>query len=155
MTVPCPYCSRQAKLVSGRVIYPHRPDLAEKRFWLCTPCDAYCGTHPDGRPLGRLANAALRKAKMAAHAAFDPLWHPFQAQQRAYPEARVPSARLRGIMRTRAYHWLAEQMGLALGDCHIGMFDEAQCRRVVEIMKAARIDARGVRVWVKERRATA
>lgn len=77
MTVICSYCNKPAELVTGKEIYPHRPDLYPKKFWRCRPCTAYVGCHKpnagygDGtRPLGRLANAELRAAKSAAHAAF-------------------------------------------------------------------------------------
>jgi hypothetical protein len=40
------------------------------------------------------------------------------------------------MSRRGAYRWLAEQMGITGDDCHIGMFDVAQCRRVVEICEA-------------------
>lgn len=120
----CPYCEAPAVLVSGDVIYPYRSDLRAKRFWLCQPCDAYVGCHaaPQGDgtvPLGRLANAELRQAKIAAHAAFDPLWH------QARPK--------RPMKRKAAYTWLAEQLGIPRKQCHIGKFDVEQCKRVVEL----------------------
>src|SRR5690349_3681181 len=112
----CPYCNRQAWLVAGSFIYPHRSDLHEKQFYLCRPCDAYVGCHfGTTQPLGRLANAELRQAKIEAHAAFDRLW-------------RGSSSRTR----SHAYKWLAGKLGIAWKDCHIGMFDVEQCRRVVE-----------------------
>ena len=46
--VTCPYCSRRAMLVTGQVIYPHRPDLHDLNFWLCDHCKAYVGTHKAG-----------------------------------------------------------------------------------------------------------
>lgn len=123
----CPYCDKPAMLVTGLSIYPRREDLAGLKFWLCRPCDAYVGCHkkgvwlgPGGQksdgtlPLGRLANAALRRAKSDAHAAFDPLW------------------RSRGMTRAAAYKWLAHKVGMHSSECHIGMMDEAQCKRVVE-----------------------
>lgn len=59
----CPYCGKDSVLVNGHVIYPHRPDLLEKKFYWCKPCDAYVGCHPGtANPLGRLANAELRRA---------------------------------------------------------------------------------------------
>ena len=117
MNVPCPYCGKEAKLVFGSTIYPHRKDLFGKRFYLCQPCDAYVGCHPDtAKPLGRLANAQLRKEKMKAHAAFDPLWR-------------------RGDMtRTEAYKWLAEELKIAPQNCHIGMFDVGMCKAAVSAM---------------------
>lgn len=152
MTVQCPYCLRQAKRVGGRVIYPHRPDLSDLSFFHCAPCHAYVGCHPDGRPMGRLANAALRRMKQAAHAAFDPLWATFAAQQLAYPEESRPNSKLKRIMRSRAYAWLSVQLGVQVDDTHIGMFDEAQCQRVIDVIEAERIDAGGIRQWVKAQR---
>jgi hypothetical protein len=110
----CPYCEQQAQLTTGDYIYPHRKDLASKQFWVCWPCDAYVGCHgSSNRPLGRLANEELRKARTAAHAAFDPLW------------------RSRRFSRTRAYVWLASQLGIKTSECHIAMFDVEKCKSTV------------------------
>lgn len=118
--VTCDYCGNAAKLVTGKAIYPRRPDLFRLHFWQCEPCGAYVGCHKkeggngDGtKPLGRLANAELRAAKTRAHAAFDPLW------------------RERNMKRHKAYGWLAEKLGISKADCHIGMMDVETCERVV------------------------
>ena len=114
----CSYCGEGAKLVTGYEIYPHRPDLANLKVWSCAPCGAWVGTHknsPDHKPLGRLANAELRKAKMAAHAVFDPLWK---------------SGRM---SRREAYSMLAQRMGISKEQAHIGMFDVDQCKAVVDL----------------------
>jgi hypothetical protein len=118
--VTCDYCGDPAVLVTGREVYPHRPDLAHRQFWRCEPCAAYVSCH-DGttHPMGRLANAELRAAKIAAHAAFDPLW------------------RARGWKRNAAYRWLAEQMGMPRADCHIGMFDVERCQQVAAVCESA------------------
>lgn len=121
MNVICPYCNRSAVLVTGSVIYPHRPDLVAKRFWYCATDKAWVGVHPPSKrwnptglkPLGRLANAELRAAKQKAHAAFDPIWK---------------SGRMH---RTEAYAWLAGEIGLAVADCHIGELDVDGCKAVV------------------------
>lgn len=116
MTLKCPYCHGEAVLVDGSVIYPLRPDLYEKTFYRCEPCKAYVGCHPGTtNPLGRLANAELRKAKMSAHAAFDPLW---KGKKRS---------------RRQAYAWLAHELGIDVSRCHIGEFDIEQCQRVVDV----------------------
>ena len=123
--VLCHYCRNPAELVSGEAIYPHRPDLFSKMFWRCLPCGAYVGCHKpnagqgDGsRPLGRLANAELRAAKSAAHAAFDPIWQ-------------------EGIKkRGSAYAWLSDLLKIDPKDCHIGEFDVDMCRRVVSVVSA-------------------
>lgn len=112
----CSYCAFPTEKVSGDRIYPHRPDLASKVFWLCAPCHAYVGCHPGtDRPLGRVANAELRRAKQRAHASFDPIWKNGHAS------------------RKKAYAVLAEKLGIPVEDCHIGMFDVEMCERVVSI----------------------
>lgn len=128
-TVKCPYCGRDAVLANGLTIYKHRPDLAELNFWLCKPCDAYVGCHPPTRynkfssvePLGRLANAQLRKAKSSAHKVFDPIWKTGKKT------------------RTEAYQWLAEQLDISLDECHIGMFDVDMCIRVQTVCASYRM----------------
>ncbi|CFQ59445.1 Protein of uncharacterised function (DUF3268) [Yersinia frederiksenii] len=113
----CDYCGKGAKLVRGHEVYPQRQDLASQFFWSCAPCGAYVGCHKnsDAYPLGRLANAQLRAAKRLAHAAFDPLWQEF------------------GMKRPEAYEWLAGQLEISMSQCHIGMFDLDQCRRVQKL----------------------
>lgn len=60
----------------------------------------------------------LARARIEAHAAFDPFWK---------------SGRFsRGV----AYEWLAVQMKLPVQLTHMVLFDVDQCRRVVEICKA-------------------
>ena len=135
MTRPmCPYCNAPAVLVTGREIYPHRPDLYAKHFYRCAPCDAVVGCHPGTKhPLGRLANAELRQAKMAAHAAFDPLWK----------QGRMT--------RRQAYAWLAERLALPDRECHIGWFDPARCARVVAVCTSfqATLTDRNLKVQVR------
>lgn len=112
----CPYCQSFSEKVSGARIYPHRPDLFSKTFYLCEKCDAYVGCHPGTtNPLGRLADGKLRAAKKAAHAAFDPIWKSGQKK------------------RGSAYAWLADQLGIEKNDCHIGMMDVEMCSRVVSV----------------------
>ena len=113
----CPYCGNNAELVKGSKIYPHRFDLYNKKFYLCEPCDAYVGCHKDGKPLGRLANRDLRRAKMQAHAVFDPLWKDGP------------------LTRNEAYRWLSKAMNLHPDDTHIGMFDIGDCLRVEQLVK--------------------
>lgn len=116
MIVNCDYCQQPAQLVGGDRIYPHRPDLAHKRFWLCANDNAWVGCHPGTeRPLGRLANTELRQAKMDAHAAFDPLWK---------------SGRMK---RKEAYAWLAKQLGVER--IHIGESDIETCHRIRDLCR--------------------
>jgi hypothetical protein len=122
LTPRCPYCHQFSELVGGKEIYPHRADLWVKKFYLCRVDDAYVGTHINTDiPLGRLADAALRKAKSQAHAAFDPLW---QDGSRT---------------RQQAYSLLAKALGIKTGDCHIGQFDLALCLRTVDLCNSREI----------------
>jgi len=51
---------------------------------------------------------------MAAHEAFDPIWR-------------------EGFMsRHEAYTWLAQALNLTPNDCHMGMFDQEMCQKVVD-----------------------
>lgn len=119
MSAICPYCSKPAVLVTGKDIYPHRPDLFEKHFYRCRPCGAQVGCHPGTTtPLGRLANAELREWKQRAHAAFDPIWQSGNKKRRD------------------AYHWLSQALGISFADTHIGMFDVPTCQRVVGLCQA-------------------
>ena len=132
----CQYCGKPSALATGENIYHHRPDLWSLKFWRCEPCDAYVGCHKKGStalvgkrqvlsdgtlPLGALANAELRKAKSAAHAAFDPAW------------------RNGGMSRGAAYTWLASALGIKKHDCHIGLFSVEQCQRVIQLMNEVRV----------------
>lgn len=123
----CDYCGRPARLLSfGDEGYPYRRPYG--RVWICPPCDAYVGVHENSRrfvPLGRLANKTLRAAKQFAHAHFDPLW--MGKMQRDLVS--------KGHARKKAYAWLAQQLGIEITECHIGMFDETMCQRVVDVCK--------------------
>lgn len=88
-----------------------------RRYLACFPCQAWTGMREDGRPAGRLANNELRQARAAAHHAFDPLW------------------KEGGMSRNGAYRWLSFELGIPKNLVHIGNFDVAQCRAVVEAVK--------------------
>lgn len=64
------------------------------------------------------AGSALARARMSAHAAFDPLWK--------------SGAFTRGV----AYEWLASELGIPVTECHMVLMDEAMCQRVVAICEA-------------------
>lgn len=119
----CNYCGRVAELVSGREIYPNRPDLHAKLFYACKPCGAWVGTHPrtkdykhlEGKPLGLLANAEMRKKRHEAHLVFDPLW-------------------MRGKMtRQQAYKWLAGKLCIPTAKCHLSQLSLETLDQVIEI----------------------
>lgn len=111
----CGYCGCPASLVSGDQIFG-TGRFSDKLFWLCPTCDAYVGCHHRSqKPLGTLAQRDLRAARKQAHATFDPVWKSGRTSRNA------------------AYAWLAERLEIPLDECHIGMFDEATCRRTIAV----------------------
>lgn len=117
--VYCGYCGGRAEFVDSKIIYGRSYGM----IYLCRKCNAYVGVHKGSDlPLGRLANAQLRRWKRAAHDAFDPLWQ---------------SGSFRGC-RKAAYRWLSERMELPAEETHIGMFDVAQCQRAIQICHTER-----------------
>lgn len=114
----CGECEERTKLTTGLTIYPHRPDLAAKFFYICG-CGAYVGCHPGTQqPLGRPASATTRKARSAAHTVFDSRWKDGSTTRKA------------------AYAWLAEKMEMAPEKCHIGMMNAEEARRVTALCMA-------------------
>lgn len=105
----CAHCGERATLAAA--------DL--KSFsWVCGSCDAKVGCHKGGFvPLGRPGVASLRLMRVRLHEHFDPIW------------------RHGDTSRQSAYRWLATKMRINPTDCHIGMFDERQCRQALEIVK--------------------
>lgn len=126
--VICQYCKQPAKRVTGEKIYPHRKDLRNKIFYLCSPCGAYVGCHlGTDNPLGILANAELRDLKKRAHAVFDPIW------KKRLAEKQVADPKYnKGMARGGRYKKLAEVLGIEKRDCHIGMFSPELCKRTIE-----------------------
>lgn len=117
-------CGKEADLVGGDKVYPHRPDLARKLFYRCDGCGAYCATNEaTALPIGRLANADGRAARQRAHAAFERLW---RAKMRR-DGCSERSAMLAG------YRWLAGQLGIEPAACRIAALDIAACERVAQI----------------------
>ncbi|QBQ71198.1 hypothetical protein S0112_096 [Shewanella phage S0112] len=120
--VICPYCQRQAELVTGQELFPGNKPIAKRLFWLCARCDAYVGTHQrsiSAAPLGTLANASLRKERTKAHKIFDQLW------QKGAPL----------MTRNGAYHFMAYTMGIPKAAAHIALFNEQQCQEISRIVE--------------------
>jgi len=111
----CPHCGGTAKQVDSIRVYRKSYGM----IWICEnypECDSYVGCHGEtGEPLGTLANAELRELRKRAHSVFDKLW-------KSGPYARGD-----------AYAELAEKLGISKAECHIGMFDEAMCNKVIAL----------------------
>jgi len=110
----CPYCNQSAELKDSSVIYGKSYGL----IYICFPCNAYVGTHRGtNTPLGTLANSELRKLRKQCHSIFDIKWKSGK------------------MSRFEAYVWLSKQLKIDINQCHIGMFDVDQCKKVMEVLQ--------------------
>ena len=114
----CPYCNSEAKLEDTIKIYKSR---SYGMAYICSnypECDSYVGVHKGtDKPLGRMANKELRKAKSIAHFIFDKLWKSGL------------------VRRNEAYEWLAKKLNIKREDCHIGMFDVEMCKKAALVCR--------------------
>ncbi len=110
----CPYCHDPAVWCENKEIYGRNYGKSYM-CWFCKKCRAYVGCHNNTeKPLGTMANKQLRQLRMQCHKEFDKLW-------------KGRGRRERG----RAYEWIRYKMNLTEEEAHIGMFDEAQCSRLL------------------------
>lgn len=130
----CPYCGYRAQyLPSSEHIYNGR-DYGP--VWICEPCEAWVGCHKGTtKPLGRLANAELRRWKRGVHYFFDPIWRRRFERKRA-EDPKYTKAHARG----GRYKKLAELMGIPREECHIAMFDIERCKLALKIIKSGALD---------------
>ena len=114
----CRYCGSPVVYTSNAEIYGK--EYGTGKCYLCRNCRAFVGVHPGtDTPLGTLANEELREWRKEAHFWFDRIW-------------KKPT---RITTRYNAYGYLARKMGLPREETHIGMFEIAQCKKVIEFSK--------------------
>lgn len=112
MKIPsiCPYCAGKVILTEATDIFEHGDGM----IYLCTNCNAFVSCHKGStRPMGKLANAALRMKRRETHQIFDNWW------------------KSQGVSRTQGYKWMAEQMKLPAHLAHIAQFDMEACEQVI------------------------
>lgn len=150
----CPYCGGVSRLVMGSDLFPSQPDLANKWYWRCQPCDAHVACHGDTQvTMGTPAKRELRQARASLHLQLDPMWQnasdlPLYAKMLAsYPYKREEVTRK---ARERIYAYLAEKLGLDRMDCHIGKFDLDLCERASRILNA--VDYQAIRLHSERRK---
>jgi hypothetical protein len=111
-TISGPECHGPCALVMGDSIYPNRPKLAAKAYWVCSTCKARVGCHPGTtKPLGTPADSSTRAARARAHSALDPLW------------------RSGWMTRSDAYAWAGKT--LDVHPFHVGTLNREQCEDLV------------------------
>ena len=112
----CPYCGSEPVLKEAEEIY----GKPYGRVWVCSKwpeCSALVSCHRHtSRPMGTLANSELRKLRHRTHEVFDYWWQAYTTWQRP-----------------KAYSVLAHAMGMTRKECHIGLMNEQQCKRVIEL----------------------
>lgn len=144
--LPCPECGDWLHLKASRF----------GLFYGCSrfpACRATHGAHPDGNPLGVPANKETKLARIAAHAAFDPLWEQIASSYEIRPmkskSRRRNERHIKKRQRVRAYRWLAEQLQIGFDECHFGSFDIATCAKAEAFCKTT--DSTAIREWAKAR----
>lgn len=133
--VTCPYCYKPAEfMASSTPVYGR--DYGP--LHICKPCDAYVGCHKGTTiPLGRLANAPLRRMKARLHDLFDPIWK--GKVEAAIQEHGFPPKGIKQRERVDAYRRLSSRLGIRMEECHIGMFDEETCQRAIALLSSGDI----------------
>jgi hypothetical protein len=107
-------CSTNIELTTNDKIYG-KIFGAWPKVYICNDCGASCGCHPNTDiPLGRMADRETRQLRVQAHTAFDPLW------KNGY------------MTRTKAYNWLAGQLGIEVSESHISWLSKEQLEKVIE-----------------------
>lgn len=112
----CPQCHSKALLRPASVVYGDRAKNSNAKVYVCArypACDSYVSAHRrTARPMGTLADAALRRKRHEAHVELDRLWKS-------------------GLMsRKEAYHMIQLYLGIPSEDAHIAKFSMERCSEV-------------------------
>ena len=129
----CPYCNGNITLVSSKFIY--RYDMG--MIYLCENyplCNSYVGVHKGTiYPLGRLANHELRTLKTKVHKLFDPLWNYLLDNKKINKLTNKVYTKYEA--RNSVYNWLATELNIPVGECHVGFFDCDMCNKSIIIIE--------------------
>lgn len=128
INLKCPYCGSTAFLRPASVVFGRNAREPKAPFYVCArypACNSYVAAHRGSRlPMGTLADPALRRKRVQAHAALDRLWQS-------------------GLMtRKQAYLWLQARLDLPEEEVHIGRFSSAWCDLVIDLCSQFHIPGR-------------
>ena len=117
VNITCPYCHTKAFLRPARTVYGAETEGPRAKLYVCgryPACDAYVSAYPGSlKPMGTLANKALRKKRRTAHWYLDRLWES-------------------GLMtRQEAYLLVQLYFGIPPEDAHIAKFDVDRCNKLI------------------------
>lgn len=121
MKIYCCECEYmvEARLTTGKEIYPRRYDLRDIPFWKCDTCGNYVGCHyrskESTRPLGYIPSREIKNARRHIHNILDPIWQ----------SGKMPR---RGV-----YNYISDRLGWVYHTAKIGSIDEA--RHVYKIVQ--------------------
>ena len=112
-------CEIDARLTSGREIYPYRKDLRNIPFWICDTCGNYVGCHHKTkdrtRPLGCIPTREIREARSKIHTFLDPIWKSGK------------------VKRKELYRLLTNKIGREFHTAEIRSVEEAE--KVIQVLK--------------------
>ena len=112
LSEPCPECG--AKLILKKSKHGSFYGCEKYRE---TKCTGTVSCHPGTEvPLGFPAKKHTKQLRMRAHQALDSLWEDGK------------------MTRGEAYAWMKREMRLPFNKAHIGMFDDAECERLVRLV---------------------
>ena len=116
----CRYCGGTVHLVPAAIVYgsaaAKRLGIEQEKFYQCQNCNARVGCHKGtDRPMGNLANEALRMKRKETHQVFDGFW------------------KSKGMSRTQGYKWMAKKLRLSEELAHIGGFEMDRCQKLINL----------------------
>lgn len=93
-------------------------ESAHGPFYGCSTfpvCKSVHEAHPDGKPKGKPANRATRKARIETHTLFDRIWKEKLVKNRG-----------------AAYKWMQKALSLPRAEAHISEFSSDQCEKLMK-----------------------
>lgn len=116
-TETCHYCNEPLDEVGGDRIWPHREDLAKKRFAICWPCSAWVGLKDDGTAQGYNAKEHIRELRSQILSAWTAVCDTGAMTYKKADEFR---------------NWLREEKGYDIS--HLGHLEEEQLVELLRVL---------------------
>lgn len=114
--IECPDCG-SAMILRETSRFKHR-NGDNRKFYGCSTfpvCRCIRPSHPNGQVFGIPGDAETKKARIAAHAIFDPIWQSGN------------------MTRRQAYQWLADKLGVK--EIHMSELSASECKRVIQVIE--------------------
>lgn len=110
----CRYCGGDVQKVDDEELYG---ESYGSELYLCQDerCQARVGCHPDGSPLGILADRELRRWRSVAHEAFDPIHDAWDSD----------------ISRDGAGYYIQQALDVPEAKTHIGMLNISEVKNLI------------------------